>query len=54
VKIIQETKTDSMHKVNNFIGESFDENTTKGKKNKKFLNFRYGTTNNVTLSISNL
>lgn len=33
MEIIEETKIDTAHKVNNFIGESSTENTDKGKKN---------------------
>jgi len=35
MQLIQETKKDFAHKVNNFVNDSSDENTGKGKKNEK-------------------
>jgi len=53
MKLIQEKKSDYMHKVNNFINYSSDENIVKGKKNENFWILDTSATNHVILSINN-
>jgi len=54
MKIIQEVKSDSAQlKVNNFVGESFDDNARKGKKNEHSWILDTGATNHVTFSKNN-
>jgi len=48
MKIIPEEKNDfAQHKVNNFVGESSNDNDTKGKKNKHSWILVTTTTNRV-------
>ena len=51
MKLIQETKNDSEHKVNNFVNNTSNENTVKGKKNKNSWVLDTGATDHVNFSI---
>ena len=53
MQLIQETKKDSAHKVNNFVNDSSDENTAKGKNNEKSWVLDTGATDHVNYSINN-
>jgi len=53
MKLIQETKNDSPHKVNNFVNDTSNENTVKGKKNKNSWVLDTGATDDVNFSINN-
>jgi len=51
-KMIQETKYDIVHKVNNFVGESSSENFAKGNRNYNFWIVDTGATDHVSYSKS--
>jgi len=53
MKLIQETKNDSAHKVNNFVNNTSNENTVKGKKNENSWVLDTGATDHVNFSINN-
>jgi len=53
MKLIQETKSDYTHKVNNFVNDSSDENIVKGMKNENSWILDTRATYHVNFSINN-